>query len=312
MKKIVCLAMMLVAGVTLAAKLSLEDARKQIDAVIAEPTKMTDVLKQLAPADQVTFVADVNAAISALPGSAEDKAATFLSVNGAALKGASKGNLTAVVAEVFATVPVEVLPTVSESFAASAFNRAANPSVTYTDEQFKKIAASVMTTVNKRLEKTDASEVRSGFAGLMMVKASNSSDPEMVNAIVAMLPPSAQESARNDWFPAALAEGEAKNYEAMMAAAEGGDVITLDRVIRISGPQQFDTLLADLGGSNIDPTVVVGDHQQVYDAVVSQINMQNGQGLNNMAATPQPRAIEAVDTDVNIHESIGYQLQETR
>lgn len=312
MKKIVCLTMVLLAGAAMAAKLSLADARKQIDSVIAEPTKMTEVLKQLEPSDQVTFIAEVNAAISALPGSSDDKAATFLSVNSAALKGASKGNLTAVVAEVYATVPVEALPTVSESFAASAFNRAANPSVTYTDEQYKKIAASVMEAVNKRMANADNGDVRSGFAGLMMVKASNSSDPAMVQSIVAMLPESARESASNDWFPAALAEGESKNYESMMAAADGGDVITLDRVIRISGPQQTDALLSDLGGSNIDPIVMTGDHQQVYDAVVSQINMQNGQGVNGVAAAPQPQNVEYAGTSADIRESIGYQLQETR
>lgn len=311
MKKIVCLAMALLAGVTMAANLSMAEARKQIDSVIAEPTKMTEILKQLDPSSQVEFVSEVNAAISALPGSTEDKAATFLNVNSAALKGASKGNLAPVVAEIFATVPVEALPAISENFAASSFNRAADPATTYTDDRFKQIVEGVMSTVNKRMEKADNGDVRSAFAGLMMIRASNSTSPEMVLSIVATLPESAREAASKEWFPAALAEGEAKSYEPMMAAADAGEVFLLDRVIRIpSGAPQIDVLLADLIGSNVDPGSKSDDRQQLFDAVTSQANLQDGLTFVGVAGVAQPRAVEYAGTSV--HESIGYQLQETR
>ena len=102
---------------------SLADARASISDCIKTPSKMTETMKKLSADDQKSFLAEVNEAIAAMPGSNESQAATFLNVNRAALKGAGKGNLAALVAEVFATVPPEYLPVVTDSFASDLFNR---------------------------------------------------------------------------------------------------------------------------------------------------------------------------------------------
>ena len=131
MKKLLMVVTMAMASVLFAQDktMSSADARGKIGDIISDPASMTSVMKQLAAADQASFLADVNAAISKMPGSPEEKTSKFVAVNSAALKGAQKGNLTTLVAEVFATVPPESLTAINEQFAAGMFNRAADPSI---------------------------------------------------------------------------------------------------------------------------------------------------------------------------------------
>ena len=186
MKKIL-LAMVLLATVTTvawaqsaAAKLaadgtpvSLADARGKIDKAIESPAVMGELMKRLSAEDQKRFLADVNKAIGELPASIEEKSAKFLNINHVAVKFAKKGNTTALLAEVFATVPPEALTVINERFAQDLLNRAANPNITYTDEQFTKIAVETMKAINERTEETDNGSARSTFAALMFLRASN-------------------------------------------------------------------------------------------------------------------------------------------
>ena len=111
MKKLLMVATMAMASMLFAQDktMSSADARGKIGDIISDPASMTSVMKQLAAADQASFLADVNAAIAKMPGSPEEKTSKYLDVNTAALKGAQKGNLATLVAEVFATVPPESL-----------------------------------------------------------------------------------------------------------------------------------------------------------------------------------------------------------
>jgi len=114
-KQMLCIAVAFAfAGMALAAKMTLTEARAEIGKCIANPAKMTSVVKQLSAQDQIAFLAEVNRAISEMPGSPESKAATYLDVNRAAVRAADAGNKTAMIAEVFATVPLEVLTVLVE------------------------------------------------------------------------------------------------------------------------------------------------------------------------------------------------------
>ena len=111
MKRLLMVVVMGLASVLMAQDktLSLANARSKIGDVISDTRSAGSVIGQLAAEDQVKFLADVNAAIEKMPGSIEEKTAKYLDVNTAALRNAQKGNLTALVAEVFATVPPESL-----------------------------------------------------------------------------------------------------------------------------------------------------------------------------------------------------------
>ena len=257
-------------GFVVAQDASIVEARKQIVEAISNPAVMTSTVKGLSADDQRQYLADVVSAISKMPGSQEEAAASYLSVCRAALKGAKKGNLPAMIAEVFATVPPEYLPVISESLGVDMLNRAANSSETYTDERYLDIATNVMAVVNARVASEDAADVRSAFAALAFIRGSNSASDNIVSAMVESLPESARKAAADEWFPAALAEGESKSYDSMLVAASADDVspetMTV-MLLRVAGPQNQDALLADLYGGNADPAAKSNEKAPITDAI---------------------------------------------
>ncbi len=304
-----------------AARISLADAKGRIDKAIASPAVMKAIMRHLSAEDQRQFLADVNAAIATMPASEAERTATFVAANRAALEGAQKGNVATLVAESFATVSPSALPALSESLASDLMNRATDRGRTYTDEQYLKLAQVVMAKVNARVAEVDHGDVRSGFAALMFARGSNAPKPETVDALVAMLPESARETAKKEWFPAALAEGDAKSYDAMLAAADveatespaasepaanaGDEDLTVNIPLRIAGAQLADSLLADIAGANTDPArTSSGAANPIFDAVTAPIqNQLPALGVGDPMG----------DANMVIGEAIrGYQWQSTR
>ena len=260
MRKLVVAVAALVSAVVLNAQesISLADARSSIGDCIKTPSKMTETMKKLSAEDQKAFLAEVNEAIAAMPGSNEKQAATFLNVNRAALKGAKSGNLDTLVAEVFATVPAEYLPIISESFASDLFKRDADPTVKYSDAEYIKIASNLMVKVNARMSNVDGGAARSAFAIVMMTKASNmpgsptdsaSTMGALVDSLVGTLPTGVQDSVKNDWIPPALSG----DFEPILGGTgSSGTTPPPTAVVAIAGPQMLEALLGDLGtGSDI-------------------------------------------------------------
>ena len=249
MKKLLMVIAMALAGTLVAQDkaMTLADARGKIGDVIADPASMTSVMKQLSAADQTTYLADVNAAIAKMPGSAEEKTSKFLNVDAAALKGAKENNLTALVAEVFATVPPESLTAVNERFAADMFNRAADPSKTYTDEQYTEIAKTVLNKVQDRTATADNAGVRDTFAILMLIRASNGSPADLRDTLVNELrDPATKELAQNEWISPALGQGQEKTYDPMLGASDAGDQPNLDMVLDVPWTLANEALMGDI------------------------------------------------------------------
>ena len=249
MKKLLMVATMALASVLFAQDktMSSADARGKIGDIISNPTSMTSVMKQLAAADQASFLADVNAAISKMPGSPEEKTSKFVEVNSAALKGAQKGNLTALVAEVFATVPPESLTAINEQFAAGMFNRAADPSKTYTDDEYKKTSLALLDKVQERNATADNAGVRNTFAILMLIRASNGTPADLRDTLVGALKNEETRTlAQNEWISPALGQGQEKTYDPMLGAADAGNQPDLSMVMIVPFKSAADALSADL------------------------------------------------------------------
>ena len=274
--------MMIVAATALCAvaqEVSLADARAKIGDVVSDPAALTSLIKQLSAGDQKTFLADVNEAISKMPGSNESKAATFLNANRAALKGVQKsGNVATLLAEVFATVPVEALTVINERFASDLFNRGADPSMTFTDEQYTKLAQDVMTKIAERNASADDAAVRDAFAILMFVRASNGTPADLSSKLLDYIPEGSREVAKTDWLPSALAEE--KSYEPMLGAANAGQAPNLSSVVRIAGPQMLDAMLFDLNNGMVNasgyPTTAMMDAQNATAANLDSRAMNDG------------------------------------
>ena len=266
MKKVLVMLLLAVAGVAvvqaqsaaekLAAdktQISLADARSKIDKAIESPAVMSELMKRLSAEDQKKFLADVNKAIADMPASIEEKTAKFLNINHVALKAAQSGNTTALLAEMFATVPPEALTVINERFAVDLVNRAANPNVTYTDEQYAKLAVETMKVVNERTEEADNGSARSTFAILMFLRASNETGDaleKLQDQLVDTLKhDDAKELAKDEWIPSALGkDGRKANYEPLLASADAGQGPDPAQVLVIAGPQYLDAILVDLGG----------------------------------------------------------------
>ena len=250
-------------------QLSLADARGKIDAAIESPAVMKEIMKRLSAEDQRQFLADVNKAISDMPASVEEKTAKFLNANHAALMSAQKGNTTALLAEVFATVPPESLTVINERFAVDLMNRAANPNVTYTDEQYTKLATSVMEKICERVEETDNGSTRSAFAILMFLRASNGTPEDLADKLIDTLKhDDAKELARDEWIPAALGkDGREAGYEPLLASADAGRRPDFAQVLVIAGPQYLESILEDIVGKNTDRYSFIRTRSPVLDAV---------------------------------------------
>ena len=251
--------------------LSLADARGRIDKAIESPAVMGELMKRLSAEDQRQFLGDVNKAIGDMPASLEEKAAKALNANHVAMTSAKKGNVTALLAEVFATASLEALTVINERFAVDLVNRAANPNVTYTDEQFTKLAVEAMQVINERTEETDNGSARSVFAILMFIRASNGTPADLAGRLIDTLKhEDAKELARDEWIPAALGQdGKTAGYEPLLASADAGRRPDYAYVLVIAGPQHLDAILADIGGKNTDRASFVSTRTPVFDAVAN-------------------------------------------
>lgn len=245
MNKILVMGIAAFASVAIVHGMSLSDASGQLDAAAENPATMTSITKQLSAADQVTFLQRVNQSIAALPGSDEEKASKYLNANSAALKGAAKGNVPALLAEVFATVPLQALTVINERFAADLFSRTTDASKPISDEAFVKFAQSGMAAVQKRTASSDSAGERDTFAILMFLRASNGTPANLTDTLVGGLSDErTQELAKNEWIPPAMND---KNYDPLLGLAEP---IETAQVLRLAGPQTTVAMLADLSAGD--------------------------------------------------------------
>ena len=280
--------------------MSSADARGKIGDIISDPASMTSVMKQLAASDQASFLADVNAAISKMPGSPEEKTSKFVAVNSAALKGAQKGNLTTLVAEVFATVPPESLTAINEQFASGMFNRAADPSKTYTDDEYKKTSLALLDKVQERNATADNAGVRNTFAILMLLRASNGTPADLRDTLVNDLKnEETRNLAQNEWISPALGQGQEKTYEPMLGAADAGSQPNLDMVMIVPFTSAADALAADLA-SECSLTDASSSITALITPVFSDQNVLDiADGVDPLSSSPSlsriPRSMDPND-----------------
>ena len=227
--------------------------KPEVRALVGEcaqnPQKLKQTIATLSAEDQLEFLRAVNEAISKMPGSNEVKGAAFYEANRAAVTGAGKDNLKAVLAEVFATVPTEYLTEINERFAKELFSRTANPAHVPTDAEFTKLSTDTMAVVNERCQNAEDSSVRETFAILMLVRASGGTPADLAQTLVNQLPDAQiRETALNEWIKAAMGDGQEQSYDPMLTSAQSADEEPDHAVVMqmTGGTQITDALLADL------------------------------------------------------------------
>ena len=230
--------------------------KPEVRALVGEcaqnPQKLKQTIGTLSAGEQLTFLREVNAAIAKMPGSNEVKGAAFYEANRAAVTGAGKDNLKAVLAEVFATVPTEYLTEINERFAKELFSRTANPAHVPTDAEFVQLATNTMAVVTARCQKGEDASVRETFAILMLLRASGGTPADLAQTLVAQLPNAQdRETALNEWIKAAMGDGQEQSYDPMLATAQAADEEPDHAVVmQLTGGMQItDALLGDLAAA---------------------------------------------------------------
>lgn len=262
--------------------ISLSQARGKIGEAIANQAVMAETVKSLSAEDQVSFLSAVNAAIAKNPGSKEEKAALFLKANVAALKAAkgSNGDMKALLAEVFASVEAYALCVISEYFGDKLFNKSADPTKTFSDEAFARIARSTIEAVEKRCANLNDGSVRTAFSVVMFMRASGGTSEELMNNLLSALPASDREKASKEWLPSALGiGGKEKTYEPMLAESDSESQPDIDIVIQLSSIQKHELVLSSLTSGALSG--VDGINTQ---AVSSQTPLEVGQDISE----PEP------------------------
>lgn len=303
-------------------KSTLVEARAQIEAVIAEPSKMAAVTKDLSAADQLQFLSDVNKAIADMPASIEEKTGKFLEVNRAALSVAAEGNVAAMTAEMFATVSPEALPALVESLSSDMFNRSSDSNKNLTDAQFVEASKKVMEAVNERCESTDNGSPRTAMAVVMMVRGSNGTIPDLADTLIdTMKHEDAKELAKNEWVPSALgADGREQSYDSIMASADAGKRPDMAYVLVLpAGSLYHAGTLGDVLGKVGDPSAMINASTPILDAIENPLpNTAPTMGADTpgdaaqaggAAAKPQTGADKTTDptfiSDRKINENNG-------
>ena len=229
------------------AELSKAEWQAKVGECAGDPAAMKATIAQIPASDQAEFVANVNKAIADKPGSKEAKAADFYAANKAAMSGAT--DKTAVLAEVFATVPVEYLTDINERLASESFNRNANPEKPISDSAFVELSTNALAVVNQRCESAeDNVAARQAFAALMFIRASGGSPEGLADMYISQMTDSQAKESAASWISDALgSDGKEASYDSMLAAADAGDEPDHAVVLQMTGPSEVvDSLLADL------------------------------------------------------------------
>lgn len=229
-------------ALTLSAQMPRSEWHAKVGECALDPVVLKSTISQLSSGDKVAFIAEINEAISKMPGSAEVKAAQFLAANRAAVRGVGSTERGAALSEIYATVPPESLTVINEEFAKSEFSR----SSTMGDAQFLNIVSNAMSRIARRCASAESGALRTCFAGLMFIRVAGNSADAAVEAVIAALPAESQQEARNTWIPSALGKEQAQSYDPMLAAAQAGEEPDHVTVIGIYSQQIVESMLADL------------------------------------------------------------------
>ncbi len=183
---------------------------KKIGESVMDAKVLNDTFAQIPDSDKVEFVERAMKAVSRMPVEPEKKAATFVNVAVDCIQGARGDIRYDVIAEVFATVPVVFLPVVTEELS-KRFNQEFNK---LSDEDYEKIATSVMRIAAERNTRTADPAVRDTFVALAFLRGTDNTRLEA--KLLGLIGDERTERLVAGWLPAAL-NGD---YAALLAAAD--------------------------------------------------------------------------------------------
>ena len=179
-----------------------------------------EALPGMSSDDQLALVRTINHALTNYAASTREKTIEAVyKINRDMVKSVSAFDRKAVLAEVFATVPADALPTVADGFARELFCRKA-AGFRQDDDSFADFSVSAMLRIFRRCRDLDLTgQRRTVFAAIMLLKASEGVPPDLQTQLAAFIPESVRDQALDVWIPAALGEaGEKGTYKPLVEA----------------------------------------------------------------------------------------------
>ena len=244
---------------------------KKIGASVSQSDVLKDTLGQILPEERVEFTQRVLKAVKRLPVSPEEKAAAFVRVSVACIASAKGDVRYKVIAEVFACIPVEFLPVVTEELA-KRFDQEYNK---LSDEAYEQIASNAIKVAVARNAQTDEPSVRNTFVLLAFLRGAK--NPKLQDVLLALLPDDRMRGLASTWLAPALKD---RNYEGLLAAAEVEPlVITSEAMLQSVGHTSLDRLLADLSSGQM--LSVVGG-ESLDNLPSSNLNQPVDFGINRL------------------------------
>lgn len=187
----------------------------------------TGAFQNLAKDDQVEFVRAVNKAMEDYKASTpERRLSTIYAVNRDAVKSSPEKEKKAVIAEVFATAPLDALPKIADGFAADLFNRKA-AGLSDEDDSFMEFTSATLLRVRNRVRQLPVEffpGARSAFAVICFLKASEGKPEDLRDTLLFYILTGTQVIARKEWIPAALGlDDKPPSYQPILDAGFQGE-----------------------------------------------------------------------------------------
>lgn len=250
---------------------------KKIGAAVTDPAVLRETLAQVSPDERVEFTQRVLKAVKRLPVSPEEKAASFVSVAVACIANAPGEARYKVIAEVFADVPVEFLPVVTEELA-KRFDQEYNG---LSDADYQKIASAAVAAAVARNAQTDEPSVRNTFVLLAFLRGAKKRD-DLQTVLTGLLPDERTRNLVATWLVPALND---HNYDGLLAAANvEGVSIPQESLLRLVGHSNMDRLLYDLYAGKGFQLLASGLDTVVKPTNISDIPVDHG--INRLPRIP--------------------------
>lgn len=282
---------------------------KKIGSSVTSEDVLRATVAQVAPADIVEFTQRMIKAVTRLPSDPDEKAAAFVRISVSCIAASSGDVKKNVIAEVFAGVPIEYLPVVSEELA-KRFDQERN---SLSDEQYEKIASETLAIAIERNARTEIPSVRNIFFQIAFLRSAKNA--ALQNKLIAQLPDERMRNLAASWLPPALND---RNYTALLAAAAVEDVpLRNDVEFRYIGHSNLDRLLADLNANakwgdaeNVQTNEVISNLVRTTQIPLSQVRSVYGTevgrrdhmacfGINRVPQTTVPTGYQNQGTSCN-------------
>ena len=191
---------------------------KKIGTSVTQESVLRETLAQILPDERVEFTQRVLKAVKGLPVSPDEKAAAYVRNAVACIEGAEGELRYKVIAEVFADVPVEYLPMVTNELA-KRFSREYH---NLSSNDYERVASAVIQAAVERNAKTDEPSVRNTFVVAAFLRSTQ--DPKLTETLVNLVPTEQARGVVNSLLGTVVKDG---NYSALLAAANVEPVTTV-------------------------------------------------------------------------------------